>query len=313
MYVDPVVWSLAEFLVHPFPRVEYVVEPWLSKRGIAMVSAWRGTGKTYFSLGLAYAIATGGTFLDFKVPVPRKVLYVDGEMDPAELQQRLAATERAAIQDRNGDPSLAHVNLRIFSHAGQELGIPDLADPDDDTGRKMVEKALDDADVLILDNISSLCRSGDENDAESWAVMQQWLVGLRRKDKTSLLVHHTGKPKGKNSKADQRGTSKREDVLNTSIRLTPKQGERGLFTFSITKSRGFKAPDDFTVMIEHDEGTGLCRLVREPQELQERVATMKAEGVMQKDIAERLGISGSTVSRIVKRLQAPPPDLKKAA
>lgn len=312
MTADPVVRSLSEFLAHPFPPVEHVVKPWLPKRGIAMVSAWRGTGKTYFGLSLAHAIAGGGKFLEFEVVHPRKVLYVDGEMDPAELQQRLAAIRAAAIKDGTGDPLLADTNLLICSHAEQELSIPDLADPIDHSGQKMIEKALGDADVLILDNLSSLCRSGDENDAESWAAMQQWLVGLRRKDKTTLMIHHTGKPKGKTGRADQRGTSKREDVLNTSIRLIPKAGERGLFTFSVTKSRGFKAPYDFDVLIEHDEQAGVCRLIREPQELEEVVAAMKAEGKAQNVIAKELGISPPTVSRIVKRLQ-PPPDLKQAA
>jgi hypothetical protein len=77
------------------------------------------------------------------------------------------------------------------------------------------------------------------------------------------VVHHTGKPKRKDGRADQRGTSKREDVLNTSILLYTKLTERGRFTVEFSKTRGFKAPDDFTVLIEHDEDAGLCRLVRD--------------------------------------------------
>src|SRR5438067_6402421 len=100
-----VVRPLGEFLTHTYPPVEHVVKPWFNKRGIAMVAAWRGTGKTYFGLSLAYAIATGGTFLGFVVPQPRKALYVDGEMDPAEVQAILDPTHRAAVHAGNGDPS----------------------------------------------------------------------------------------------------------------------------------------------------------------------------------------------------------------
>jgi putative DNA primase/helicase len=204
-----VVRPLGEFLTHSYPPVEHVVKPWFNKRGIAMVAAWRNTGKTYFGLALAYAIATGGKFLDFEVPKARPVLFVDGEMDPAEVKIILSHLDTAARLDRNGDPDLAATNLRILTHADQELGIPDLSNPNDDSGRKLIEQAMGDAEVLILDNLSTLCHSGVENDAESWGTMQQWLIALRRADKTSLIVHHTGKPKGKNGRADQRGTSKR--------------------------------------------------------------------------------------------------------
>src|SRR5437764_15361141 len=96
-----VVRPLGEFLNHDYPPVEHVVKPWFNKRGIAMVAAWRGTGKTYFGLSVAYAIATGGKFLGFEVPQARKVLYVDGAMDPADVQAILSGIHRAAVQDPN--------------------------------------------------------------------------------------------------------------------------------------------------------------------------------------------------------------------
>ena len=294
-----IVRPLSEFLTHDYPPVEHVVKPWFNKRGIAMVAAWRGTGKTYFGLSLAYAIATGGKFLGFEVPEPRRVLYVDGEMDPAEVKAILSHTHHAAEVDGNGDPTLAATNLRILTHADQDFGIPDLSDPENDTGRKQVEAALAEADVLILDNLSTLCHSGVENDAESWGTMQQWLVSLRRADKTSLIVHHTGKPKGKNGRGDQRGTSRREDVLNASIVLFKRLDDWGRFKFEFTKTRGFKAPDEFVVLIQHDKEAGVCRLVREPQDIAEKIAELLGQGRTQKAIAKELSLSEPTVSRIV--------------
>jgi putative DNA primase/helicase len=294
-----IVRPLGEFLTYSYPPVEHVIKPWFPKRGIAMVAAWRGTGKTYFGLAMAYAIATGGDFLGFQVPQPRTVLYVDGEMDPAEVQDILGHIHKAAVQDGNGDPSLAATNLRILSHADQELGMPDLSDPDNPRGRKLIENALGDAEVLVLDNMSTLCHSGVENDAESWGTMQQWLVALRRADKAVLLVHHTGKPKRKDGRGDQRGTSKREDILNASLLLFKKLDEWGRFTVEFTKTRGFRSPDEFVVLIEHDKEAGVCRLVREPQDMADTIAEMLGEGWLQKDIATELDISESKVSRIV--------------
>lgn len=294
-----VVRSLGEFLAHKYPPVEHIVAPWFTKRSIAMVAAYRGTGKTYFGLALAYAIATGGDFLGWKVPTPRTVLYVDGEMDPAELQQILAHLHGAASRDKNGDPSLAAINLHILSHADQEFGIPDLSDPEDDKGRKLVEQALGDVEVLMLDNLSTLCHSGVENETESWGTMQRWLVALRCADKTVLMVHHTGKPKGKKGRADQRGTSKREDILNASILLFKGLTDWGRFTVEFTKARGFKPPEPFVVLIEHDKEAEVCRLVREPQDLADKIEEMLGDGMLQKEIAKELRISEPKVSRIV--------------
>jgi hypothetical protein len=67
------------------------VENLIQERGTAMVYAWRGVGKTMFALSLAHAIATDGRFLKWtaKMDRPRGVLYVDGELTAAELQERL--------------------------------------------------------------------------------------------------------------------------------------------------------------------------------------------------------------------------------
>src|SRR5207248_5514203 len=119
----------------------------------------------------------------------------------------------------------------------------------------------------------------------SWGTMQQWLVGLRREDKTTLFIHHTGKPKGKNGRGDQRGTSRREDVLNASILLFKRLDEWGRFTVEFTKTRGFKVPDEFVVLIEHDKEAGLCRLAQEPQDLADKIAELLGQGWLQKDIA----------------------------
>ena len=43
--------------------------------------------------------------------------------------------------------------------------------------------------------------------------MQAWLLELRRRGMTVLLIHHAGKS------GDQRGTSAREDIMDTVISL----------------------------------------------------------------------------------------------
>jgi DNA-directed RNA polymerase specialized sigma24 family protein len=125
--------------------------------------------------------------------------------------------------------------------------------------------------------------------------MQEWLLSLRRRGKTVLIVHHTGKP-DRDGNVTQRGTSKREDILNTSILLKPATtGRQGEFVLQFTKARGFAAPDPFIVRLNLQDGE--CTLERSHADLAAEIAALQDQGVLQKDIAARLGVSPATVSR----------------
>ena len=96
-------------------------------------------------------------------------------------------------------------------------------------------------ELAVIDNLSTLCRSGIENEAESWLPIQEWLLGLRRRGMSAMIVHHAGK------RGLQRGTSRREDVLDTTIAMRrpkdyePSEGCR--FEVHFEKSRGFTGDD----------------------------------------------------------------------
>ena len=72
----------------------------------------------------------------------------------------------------------------------------------------------------MLDNLSALCRYGNENEGESWLPMQEWGLALRRRGISVLSsCHHAGKNK------TQRGTSRRRRLARTrSITLRPPAG-----------------------------------------------------------------------------------------
>ncbi len=245
MALEPTPWG--DFRAHLFPPIEYILGPWLPTRGLGMVSGHRGIGKTFFTTSLAWAIATGGSCMGYPAGKPRSVCYVDGEMDPAELQERFVGLEKASLDDGNGSPALAGGNLGILTHAAFEFGLPDVADR---AGQDLFDSAIGDREVVILDNLSCLVTSGNENDAESWMPIQEWLLSMRRDGKTTILVHHTGKPQGEHGTFSQRGTSAREGPLNASIMLThPRIGERaGALSMTFTKLR--RVDRDFGMDIE---------------------------------------------------------------
>src|SRR6478672_7663390 len=88
-----------------------------------------------------------------------------------------------------------------------------------------------------FDNLSTLCTNGSESASDAWVPMQNWLLKLRRRGIAVLLVHHAG------TNGRQRGTSRREDALDTVIALrrpedySPEQGARFEIHFEKLRNR----------------------------------------------------------------------------
>jgi RecA-family ATPase len=252
-----------------------------------MLHAYRGVGKTHVALGVASAVATGGKFLTWQAEKPRKVLFLDGEMPGVVLQERLRSTMR------DMDKSLAD-NLIILTPDLQSLGMPDLATTE---GQKRLEPYItNDLALIVVDNISTLCRTGQENKADSWQTMQAWALNLRARGKSVMLVHHDGK------NGQQRGSSKKEDILDTVIQLKRpadyNSSEGAVFEIRFTKARGLwgEAVAALEAKLVGDEWT--TRMVEEST--REKVKALLSEGWKQKDIAEELEISKGLVSRYAK-------------
>jgi AAA domain/Homeodomain-like domain len=288
--------SLADFVAQPLPQRQYVMARILPERGLAMLHAPRGVGKTQVAVNIGWAVACGQPFLRWYAAKPRRILYVDGEM-PQELLQERA---KSMIAPSACDPP--HPDFfRLLSMDRQELGVSlNLALPQHQAA---VEAHLENVDLLILDNISTLVNSGRENDAESWNEMQAWLLKLRRMGKTVLLIHHSGR--GGNA----RGTSKREDVLDTVIQLKHPEDyeleDGARFEVHLTKARGIFGDDamPFEAKLEVIDGRDkwTCNVLQD--DLLDQIAELSREGMPVRDIAKAIGIGKSRVNRLQARLR----------
>lgn len=149
-----------------------------------MIYAERGVGKTFFALEVTMAIARADIFLSFNALKPCRVLYIDGEMPANTMQERLRC-----ILERN--PESPHMVEPIFITPDLQLDpMPDLSTVE---GQEKIVESVKNADLIIIDNISTLCGSGKENEADSWLPIQQWVLQLRRQGKSVLFIHHAGK------------------------------------------------------------------------------------------------------------------------
>lgn len=286
--------TLSDFLAMEITPQEAILEPWLNTKSLNMLHAKRGVGKTYVGLSIAYAVATGTNYLKWKAPKPRKVVYLDGEMSSYTLQSRLKAISAATCCE----PHLRG-NLSIFTPDLQDGPIPDFADP---KWHDSVRDFIGDAELVIVDNLSCLVRSGGpENDADSWNVLADWALKLRRQGVSVLFMHHSGKS------GQQRGTSRKEDILNVVINLkhpaeySPEMGA----TFEVHFEKGRELFGEqtkaFVAKLFSDEDIHKWEITDIEESHYEQVVMKTNLGLSPGEIAAEIGLTKSTISRHQKR------------
>jgi putative DNA primase/helicase len=290
--------SLNEFIDWPLPPREHLLYPVMPEQGLVLLYAPRGQGKTYVALGIGLAVAAGRRLFNWDGRRPRRILYIDGEMPARAMQERLWK-----LVNNLHLSAEALTNFSLLTPDIQNRPMPNLATLD---GQEAIEPYLAGIDLLIIDNIATLCRAGRENDTESWLPVQGWLLDLRRRGLSVLVVHHAGK------NGDQRGTSAKEDIMDTVINLRrPKDysAEEGArFEVHLTKARGVSGSEarPFEAKL-CDDGEALSWLVKDLEDREtEAVREMVDQGMSIRDIAKELDLPKSNVHRLKQKIEAEP-------
>lgn len=287
--------DMGEFLSMSIPERGYLLSPILPVQGIGILYAPRGIGKTFAALSIAVAVASGGAVFNWRAPMPKRTLYVDGEMPATSMQNRLSA-----LVNGMSVPPHTLKNMALITPDLQPCPMPDVSTAN---GQAMLEPFLKGVDMVVLDNIATLCRTGKENESQSWQTMQAWLLELRRRGMTVLLIHHAGKS------GDQRGTSAREDIMDTVISLRrPREysmAEGARFEVHLTKARGILGDDakPFEANLI-TEGNALHWQVRELEDVEvDELKRLLREGYSIRDCAEEMGKSKGAIQRLKKKLE----------
>ena len=301
----PYIITQKDLISQDIPPREFVLGHWMPKDSFGMVYAPRGVGKSWFCMALGVSIAKGQKiFLGWEIHDKYSVLYVDGEMAKVELKERFNELTDAPLDNlfilssemlyRDGCPICLDI-------PDEQQAVNDLLDHLETKGQK--------AQVIILDNLSTLRRGINENDNNEAQALLDWLVSLRHKGYTVIVVHNSGKS------GSQRGASIIEVPMDYVIKLsTPDKKsiplhEGAHFEFSFDKVRGKTPKPNKGLLSLRTNSEGLLQLCSDQSDniVDRHYILLKLLGefgsLTHREVSKKLDISIGSVNNDLKKLR----------
>jgi hypothetical protein len=266
---------------------------WFCEADLGFIFAFRGVGKTWLALAIAQALSTGRKLGEWSAHAPVKVLYIDGEMPPDLMRSRCKGLAE-------GNNNLQFLNHEIlFERSGKVLNITNR-----EIQEAITEKCITSGvKVLFLDNLSTLASGMRENEADSWELVNSWLLNLRRRKIAVVIVHHAGRS------GEMRGTSKREDNVFWIIALDDakknaddKRGARFISRFTKPSRNTQEEVPAYEWHFVTDETTEQVSVEHKQAQTMDVFLGLIEEGVRDcNQIAQEMKTSPASISRLAKR------------
>jgi hypothetical protein len=226
-----------------------------------------------------------------------RVLFVDGELPAIDLKH--VALDTCGTQ---APENLDLVSSEFFfAHEGVPMNLNNevhqrrlllLLEELDRVGRK--------PDVIFLDNLSALTAGAEENDNSQQDAFLRYLLRLRHLGFSFIFAHHTGR------NGDQRGATRREDLLDLSWKLSdPPEGQscNARFILEFSKIRR-KMPSPSRIdceLVAGSDGRLVWKFDSVDQEIEKWIQCLRFCQTMkpgsQKEIGDLLGIPKASLSR----------------
>lgn len=272
------------------PR-EDLIDGLIPRRGLVLLAAWRGSGKSFLSIDLAASVACGlPTFWGRKITTTGPVIYV-GHEGVDGLKARLEAWEKT---NSNRAAGILWWTAPL-----------DITDDQMRLDLELVAHRLG-AALIVLDPARTTgFKSEDSRDAAAYALA---LGRLQRGfNGTVLVLQNSGYDRTR-----ERGSTMLGDACDAVFNIAKQAG--GIRKVTAGRLREGAADDDealITFTIEPVAGTGSAVLVAADDQhqagtsaLQKRITNLVTAnpGQTTKTIAELLGLDGSNTSKHLKTL-----------
>lgn len=284
--------SAADFVTSDIPEQRFLVERVWPEQGIGFITGQPKVFKSFLSLDMAFAVATGGLFLGtWQAPEAKPVLVVQMESSKAAFRDRLSrmGTRFGGVPD----------NLHIISN------VPMLLED-----HKWTERMTEEIDnirpsLLILDPLASMT-AGDENSAQEMGQIVRLLRYWRDRFACAVCVVHHEVKGGEGRRAGQkmRGSSALDGAREVLIAMQRPDDDvpRVAVRMELKES---EAPQPF--LAEFDGVTAELRILTE----QKLVSTEQAirELLQEKvevtvsDVAQALGVKLSIAREGLRQIR----------
>lgn len=293
-------FSAAAYLRISCPPVDDLLAPIIPMDGVAMMSGEKGVGKTFLAMSIAMAVASGKDVFGWSCTQKRSVFFVEPELTVSIGQARLNM-----IAESQGLSCMPR-NLTIWSAAAQyPEPRPNLARP---SQIEAMVRQCGRYDLLVIDSLSALVRGVDLNTAQAFETIEDLLIRLRHNGTAVLLVQHLGK----DASRGPRGTSKQEDLLDTSLLLKKSSSQGGNTTIRVScrKIRNHAEAEFVPLEISFGNHHGLFKMNHRPvvsakkEQVISRYKELEADGLVERgtltQISHELGVSPSQVTKAVQ-------------
>jgi predicted ATP-dependent serine protease len=281
--------DVARMLTSDPEPVDWIAEGIVARGTLTLLAGREKEGKSLLAMAIAARAASGGGTLA-GIPVgPARTLIIDAENGERELHRRLRSS---GLTGEHAD------RIEVYETHAHDLRQHLLE----------LERMLEShkPDLLILDSWRSLW-GGDENDAGEVARVLDPLRNLiRQHNAGAVLVHHMRKGGGYRG-SSAIGASVENIIELARVEDDPERRRRRLRNVAC---RYEQEADERWLTIEADRERGMILLgetdpyvpelaPRPRDEHVEEVMRLRARGLSVRAIAEALGMSKSTVQRIV--------------
>jgi AAA domain len=294
------VLTAAQLTAADLPPRSPLLTPWLASDTAALVYGPPGIGKSFFALGVAWAVAhggnkgcnKGGSFLGWGAPRPRRVLYVDGEMGAAELRDRLALF--GPLPE----------GLSILAHDRPGGARLDLGEED---GIVRLMAAWNDPQLLVLDTLGAL--AGLDGDPARRDRLRCFLLHLKQSRRAVLMVDHATRQGTLNGAA---GCASAADLVmalrpakcgSAKCGPPPGGGDNARFEIHFEKTRQRVPLMPILAELQTVDGAGAWRWDAGAGRV-ERLAVLVGQGLSRRDVCEALGIERSWFFRLKAEARA---------
>ena len=263
----------------------------------------------------AAAVASGYDFLHYKnIREGKKtpVLYVEGEMDSASIQNRIDKIEESyEIQQKKLDKTfLFFATLALQKDMYFHSLTKDVGRLNVEITAQQIEKIMGEKPLIYLDNITALTVMQEKEGAE-WVELMQWLSRLRNKGYHVTFLHHPTK-----LGLTASGSNIKERSIDIDMKLTTPDEKNSLEEFEEGHTQ---MEIEFLKWREHmntfhskkriaviNRSTGKWEIFPHLNKTQRSIWSSLKEGKKPEDIIDpnKQGMSKANVYKVIKILKA---------